>query len=124
MPAASIYPASCANLGATAQLASAKEDAAGEPQAEVKPRVQCKALAAQVGVAVMGDEKVLAAKPGNKPLRTKPVVKISARVRSDTPSSESQREPAKVRQVDMPPTVELQASHCPWGRWCTTGLAA
>lgn len=97
-----------AQAGAAAQPTPAKEVAAAEPQAEVKPEVGAKAQAAQVEVAAKGDQKAPAPEPEKKPRHNKPVVKISVKVKADAQQKPSanpapQREPAKVRQLEIAP---------------------
>lgn len=96
---------------AAAQPAPAKAAVATETKAELKPEVVTKVQTAQVEVAAEGDEKAPAAKPENKPRHNKPVVKISVKVKADAQQKPSaslapQREPAKVRQVGIPPATE------------------
>lgn len=98
--------------GAVAQPASAKTEVDAKPKAAETAEVGEKAQAAPVDGAVTGDDqKAPAAKLEKKSRYNKPVVKISVKVKADVhqkqdASSAQQREPAKVRQVEIPPADE------------------
>ncbi|WP_191994375.1 hypothetical protein [Pseudomonas umsongensis] len=84
--------------------------AAGQPS-EVRPEAVVVAQSAQVEVAMKGDENTTAAKPEKKSRHDKPEVKTSVRVKADAQhkpgaSPAPNREPARIRQVEIPPSAE------------------
>ncbi|WP_323161543.1 hypothetical protein [Pseudomonas fluorescens] len=127
-----IDPGLCTWLKANDRLPAAVADwnnwkeaarrAAGQPSAveagEVRPEAVVVAQSAQVEVAMKGDENTTAAKPEKKSRHDKPVVKISVRVKADAQHKPGanpapKREPARIRQVEIPPAAENASEQQP-----------